>query len=140
MAARKNPNSALPRREQLMAEHLRATPLAKLFPKIEQLRIEMVFSEPDGRLPPPSPQLRTLYSAAPAFFRFACPCADCDGIFDLTDAITALVGNGLGKKASVSVEGRLMCQGTRFRDHAVLQAPCPMALSYKLHAEAHRPA
>ena len=119
-----------------MSEHVRAQPLRKLFPDIEQLRIELLFHDPETHLPPPSPQLRTLYPAAPAFFRFACPCADCDGDFDLTDAVATLMTNSGGR--ATSFPGQLSCRGVRFRDHALHQSPCSMQLSFKLRAEPRR--
>jgi hypothetical protein len=140
IAARKTPNGTLPKREQLMSEHQRAAPLSRLFPEIEQLRIELVFNDPQARSPPPSPQLRTLYSAAPAFFRFACPCADCDGDFDLTDAVTAFITDGAGRKRVASVNGQLACHGVRFRDHAGHQTSCQMQLNFQLRTESrHKP-
>ena len=136
-AARKPSNGPALRREQLMSDHQRAAPLRELFPEVEQLCIELVFSDPAARLPP-SPQLHTLYSAAPAFFRFACPCADCDGDFDLTDAVTTLIANRAGCKRTSSIGGQLSCHGMRFRDHGTQQTSCSMQLSYRLHSEARR--
>lgn len=121
-----------------MSEHMRADPLRKLFPGIEQLRIELVFSDPNSQLAQPSSQLRTLFSSAPAFFRFSCPCADCDGEFDLTEAVTELITSASGLKRAASSTGHLMCQGTRFRDHAVLHSSCPMQLRFQLLSERHR--
>ena len=121
-----------------MSEHLRADPLRKLFPGIEQLRIELLFHDPETHLPPPSPQLRTLYSAAPAFFRFACPCTDCDGNFDLTDAVTTLITNSEGRSRSASFAGQLSCHGVRFRDQAAYRRSCSMQLSFQLRAEPRR--
>ena len=138
LAARKTANGILPRREQLMNEHLRADPLRKLFPEIEQLRIELLFHDPETDLPPPSPQLRTLFSAAPAFFRFACPCADCDGDFDLTDAVATLIAKSAGRKRAASFTGQLVCHGVRFRDRAVHQSSCSMQLSFQLLVEPRR--
>lgn len=123
-----------------MSEHLRAAALSKVFPEIEQLRIELVFNDPNARSQPPSPQLRTLYSAAPAFFRFACPCADCDGDFDLTDAVTALISSGAGRARASSIDGHLSCRGVRFRDHPVHQTHCQMQLSFQLRTEPRRTA
>ena len=137
IAARKASNGPVPRREQLMSEHQRAATLRNLFPEIEELRIELVFRDPAARAPP-SPQLHTLYSAATAFFRFACPCADCDGDFDLTDAVTTLVANSAGRKRASSISGQLSCQGMRFRDHGTHQASCSMQLSYQIHSKARR--
>ena len=138
LAARKNATVMLPRRERLMSEHVRAQPLRKLFPDIEQLRIELLFHDPETQLPPPSPQLRTLYPAAPAFFRFACPCADCDGDFDLTDAVATLMTNSGGRKRAASFTGQLSCRGVRFRDHALHKSSCSMQLSFQLYAEPRR--
>jgi hypothetical protein len=140
VAARKTQNGTVPKREQLMSEHQRAAPLSKLFPQIEQLRIELVFNDPNARSPPPSPQLRTLYSAAPAFFRFTCPCADCDGDFDLTEAVTALITGGAGRKRVSSLDGQLRCQGVRFRDHTGHQTACQMQLSFRLRIQPHHKA
>jgi hypothetical protein len=123
-----------------MSEHVRAAALSKVFPEIEQLRIELVFNDPNGRSQPPSPQLRTLYSAAPAFFRFACPCADCDGDFDLTDAVTTLISSGAGRARASSIDGHLSCRGVRFRDHPVHQTRCQMQLSFQLRTEPRRTA
>ena len=138
LAARKAAKAIVLRREQLTSEHLRADPLRKLFPDIEHLRIELLFHDPETHLPPPSPQLRTLFSAAPAFFRFACPCSDCDGDFDLTDAVTTLITNSAGRNRATSCTGQLSCHGVRFRDHALHQSSCSMQLSFKLRAEPRR--
>lgn len=137
-AARKTTTAIRARREQLTSEHVRAEPLRKLFPDIEQLRIELLFRDPETHLPPPSPQLRTLFPAAPAFFRFACPCADCDGDFDLTDAIATLMTSSAGRKRASSFTGQLSCRGVRFRDHAQHQSSCSMQLSFTFRAERRR--
>jgi hypothetical protein len=138
LAARKNSTATLARREQLLSEHLRAEPLRKIFPGFEQLRIELLFHDPQTHLPPPSPQLRTLFPAAPAFFRFACPCADCDGEFDLTDAVTTLMTNPASRTRATSFSGQLSCKGVRFRDHVVHQSSCSMQVSFQLLAEPRR--
>jgi hypothetical protein len=138
LAARKTATAIRARHERLTSEHLRADPLRKLFPDIEQLRIEFLFDGSETHLPPPSPQLRTLFPAAPAFFRFACPCADCDGEFDLTDAAATLMTNSAGRKRAASFTGQLSCRGVRFRDHALHQSSCSMQLSFKLRAEPRR--
>ena len=122
-----------------MSEQLRAATLRKLFPEIEQLRIVLTFSDPSSRSRPPSAQTHTLYSAASAFFRFACPCADCDGDFDLTDAVGTLIAKSGGRRRIASLEGELTCRGVRFRAHVAHQAPCSMHLSFQLVSESHGP-
>ena len=139
-AARKPSTDAASRREQLTHAHLSAASMRKVYPEIGQLRIELCFSDSETRLPPPSPQLRTLYSAAPAFFRFACPCADCDGVFDLTAEVTAMVSKGTSRNRALSLDGRLPCQGVRFRHQAAIETPCAISLSFKLRAEPLREA
>jgi hypothetical protein len=120
-----------------MSERLRAPRLQNYFPKIERLRIELVFNDPNGRSPSPSPQLHILHSAASAFFRFPCPCADCDGDFDLTNVVTTLIARTAETKRACSLGGHLSCNGVRFRDHAVHRT-CPMQLDFQLLAEPRR--
>ena len=122
-----------------MSERLRAPRLRTHVPEIERLCIELVFNDPDGRSPSPSPQLHTLHSAASAFFRFPCPCADCDGDFDLTHVVTTLITRTAGGKRAGSFGGQLSCNGVRFRDHTV-QRGCAMQLNFQLVAEPRRAA
>jgi hypothetical protein len=140
IAARKNSGVALPRREQMTNDHLRSAPLRKLFPQIEQLRIELVFSDASTHMPPPSSQLHTLFPAAPAFFRFACPCADCDGDFDLTETVSNLLMSTATRKRGHSLSGQVACHGVRFRTHPVHQAQCSIRLHYQLVYEIRRAA
>ena len=136
VGARKH-SKDLPKREQLMSEHMRAVPLRELLPEIEQLRIQLVFRNPNAQSAQPSSQLRTLFPSAPAFFRFSCPCADCDGDFDLTEAVSSLLTSPAGRKRAASFAGQLSCHGVQFRDHARLQVPCPMQLSFQILSEPH---
>jgi hypothetical protein len=117
-----------------MSKRLLAPTLRNEFPDIERLRIELVFNDPDGRAPSPSPQLHTLHSGASAFFQFPCPCADCDGDFDLTHAVTTLITRAAAAKRDASVGGQLPCNGVRFRDQAVHRT-CTMQLNFQLLAE-----
>jgi hypothetical protein len=117
-----------------MTDRLQAATLLARYPQTELVRIELIFSDAAARTPP-SPQLHTLYPAAPAFFRFACPVAECDGDFDLTEAVAAIVANAQARKRVAVVEGKLGCTGLRLR-----HTPCPMQLSYTLRAEPRRPA
>ncbi len=117
-------------RERLMSERTRSAPLRDVFPNVDQLRIELVFN--DASAYTPSPQLHTLYPAASAFFRFACPCADCDGDFDLTGAVASLIESTAGRRRTdASSSGRMQCQGVRLRELAG-QKDCPMQLSFRL--------
>ena len=135
ITARKS--SKITGRERLMNERTRSAPLREVFPNVDQLRIELVFNDASAFIP--SPQLHTLYPAASAFFRFACPCADCDGDFDLTDAVASLLlESSAGRRhIDASSTGRMDCQGVRLRDMAG-QKVCPMQLSFRLVSAAVR--
>jgi hypothetical protein len=116
------------RRDLLLVARARAQSLRQVFTNVAELRIELVFS---GVVPMPSPQLHTLYPAAPAFFRFVCPCAQCDGDFDLSELVSALVERTAACTQSDVASGQLACQGIQFRDKQG-QKGCPMELRYHL--------
>jgi len=100
------------------------------FPQAGVVHIELNFDDRNGHIP--SPQLHSLYPSARAFFRFACPCADCDGDFDLKPAVTALMEGGPTKRtAGRTATGQLLCQGTRLRD-SNHSGPCRMELNFRL--------
>jgi hypothetical protein len=103
--------------------------LRDAFPSIGAVHIELSFNDHEG--PVPSPQRHSLYPAARAFFRFACPCADCDGEFDLTPASEELLRTGAAGLVGASVAGRLLCQGSRLRERD-RSAACGMEMSYRL--------
>ncbi len=134
ITARKS--SKITGRERLLNERTRCAPLREVFPNVDQLRIELVFNDASAFIP--SPQFHTLYPAAAAFFRFACPCADCDGDFDLTGAVAALLESSPGRRRiDASSSGKMECQGVRLRDMAG-QKSCPMQLSFRLISAAVR--
>jgi hypothetical protein len=131
IALRKNVNSAAQRREQMLIERSRSAALRRAYPDVAQLRIELIFSDLSDH--PPSPQRHTLYPAAPAFFRFACPCADCDADFDLMPVVAKLLDGGAGRKRAATVAGHMFCDGVRLRDR-VGSKPCSMQLKFQLVA------
>ena len=134
LGTRKTVNEHEKRREQLAADRLRAPALAERFPGIGRLRIELGFEQSPAQYATPSAQLHTLYPAAPAFFRLSCPCAGCDGEFDLTDAVAAAASHGKRSVAPLEA-GELCCQGTRFRQNLALRAGCSLQLRYNLQVE-----
>ena len=134
ITARKN--SKITGRERLLIERMRSAPLREVFPNVDQLRIELVFNDASAFIP--SPQLHTLYPAALAFFRFACPSADCDGEFDLSGAVASLLASSPGRRrVDASSSGRMDCPGVRLRDMAG-QKICPMQLDFRLVSAAVR--
>ncbi len=136
-AARNTGKASLSKRERLAIERQRTLSLSKIFPQIERLRIELAFSDPQSHTSQPSSQLHTLYPAATAFFRFVCPCADCDGDFDLTETIGKAVALASEAEGPTSQRGQCDCAGHRFPDHAELRARCPIQLRYDLLIEAN---
>ena len=134
-AVRKPSVGVKTKHELLTSERMRAPAVQQLFPDVVQLRIELDFGESRGRASPPSSQLHTLYGAAAAFFRFRCPCADCDGDFDLTEPVTALVNSGADRNQAASSLGQYSCQGVQFRSHPALETSCPMQLKFRLRIE-----
>lgn len=135
MAARRSSTVPQTKQELLVTERLRAPAVHQLFPHVAELRIELDFSEPRGRASPPSSQLHTLYGGASAFFRFRCPCADCDGDFDLTEPVTTLINSTANGERGAIQAGQYACRGVQFRAHPSLEAACPMQLKYRLRIE-----
>jgi hypothetical protein len=132
VALRKSSNLPLQRRELMLVQRTRTPALRVVYPDVGHLRIELVFSDPSANTP--SPQFHTLFPAAPAFFRFACPCADCDGDFDLTVAVkTALESPNWRKQGAVSTSDVLPCRGTRLHQKSEDKS-CSMQLRFKLLA------
>ena len=128
---RKSGNAAVQRREQLLRERSRSAPLRGVYPAVEQLQIELIFSDLSRHTP--SPQRHTLYPPAPAFFRFACPCADCDADFDLMPFVANLLDGVPGCQRPTTLSGQISCRGVRLRDRDGSNA-CSMQLEFKLLA------
>jgi hypothetical protein len=132
VALRKSSNVALQRREQMLYARTRTAALRDVYPEVGQLRIELVFKDPGANTP--SPQQHTLFPAAPAFFRFACPCADCDGDFDLSAAVSsALESPTWRKRSAVTSSDMLACHGVRLHQRTDNKT-CSMQLHFKLLA------
>ncbi|HEX3847708.1 MAG TPA: hypothetical protein VHV81_10030, partial [Steroidobacteraceae bacterium] len=65
---------------------------------------------------------------------FACPCADCDGEFDLTAEVAEFARTvPAGKeRGSMRLEsGDIACRGVRLRDRPG-SSPCRMTLRFRL--------
>ena len=131
VAVRRSANPAAERRELMLSERGRSAALRRAYPGVAQLRIELTFSDLSDHTP--SPQCHTLYPAAPAFFRFACPCADCDADFDLMPVVAKLLEDVSGRKRPAKVTGQMSCQGIRLRDRVGSNA-CSMQLKFRLIA------
>lgn len=131
VASRKSANPTTLRRELMLSERNRSAALRRAYPDVARLGIELIFSDQGAHTP--SPQRHTLYPAAPAFFRFACPCSDCDADFDLMPIVAKLLDGASGRKRAATVSGHMSCHGIRLRDRAG-SSPCSMQLKFQLVA------
>jgi hypothetical protein len=118
------------RRDRLRRDRAAAVALRVAFPAVQHLRLELKFESSSAKAP--TLQSHVLHPPAQAFFEFACPYADCDGLFDLTGAVNAALGDPADRAA-----GELECSGLRPRDCASKQ-PCQLHLIYKVTATYHR--
>jgi len=120
------PVSRIAQRERMRLDRAAARVVCVAFPAIQQLRIELEFSGAGTNVP--ARQAHVLHPPARAFFKFQCPYGDCDGRFDLTDAVDAALSN-----AEHRTMGTLECTGLRPRDYLSKQ-PCALLLRYAIHA------
>jgi hypothetical protein len=135
IAVRKNASLDEQRRYRRQYDRDRSPALRSAFPQLQQLNIELSFADRTGAAPKevsPSSQTHAFYPAAQAFFRFRCPCADCDGEFDLSSHV-AQVATSTNGRSSRSLSAKLQCTGTRARDRAS-GAGCPIELNFRIVA------
>jgi len=126
-ASRKPVTAGEQKRNQRQYDRERAPAMRSAFPQVAQVRIELTFS--DRTHLAPSSQSHALFPAARAFFRFACPCQDCDGEFDVTANVGKLAA--AGGQITRTATSRLSCQGVRSRDRAT-GALCPIELGCRI--------
>jgi len=119
-----NTNSRNQLRERQRRDRATAQPLRVMYPQFASLRLEFVFAESNPEVSPPAPHLLVMHPPTQAYFLFACPCADCDGEFDLTTVVA-----DLARSREQNARGRLECGGQRIRDKNG-RAPCELTLRY----------
>ena len=129
LSPRRAANAAAQRRIDRLADRARTATVRDVYPSVSAIEAYLDFSEPD---PPPSPQLHSLYPSARAFFRFVCPCADCDGEFDLAPIVAELVTGGAPPNRSArALSGCVPCQGVHWRNSGRSE-PCRIELSFRV--------
>jgi hypothetical protein len=131
---RKSTNPQEQRRQAMQSSRIRAASVRTAFPKVAVIRLELDFVS--GMHFAPSSQTFLLYPSAHAFFRFACPCADCDGDFNLTADVTEVVSlrPQTASDPGSSFAGQNCCQGVRRRDTAHSR-PCGIELNFRIAVE-----
>lgn len=133
LVARKPAGASSPR-ELLTRDRQQAALLRQLFPAVGQVHVKLSFTEAMPLFPAPSPQSFTFYPAASAFFRFSCPCHDCDGVFDLTEFVKQLLARQADSGRALTEQGEARCQGQRHRQHAASRADCPLQLGFQIES------
>jgi len=119
------PASRVARRERMRRDRAAARVVCVAFPGVQELRLEFEFSGAGANVP--AGQAHVLHPPARAFFEFQCPYGDCDGRFDLTDAVDAALSNPRHRTM-----GTLECTGLRARDYVSKQT-CALHLRYTIH-------
>jgi hypothetical protein len=114
------------RLDQLRRDRAAAVLLRTAFPSVQHLRIDLTFQGNGSSVP--TPQSHVLYPPARAFFEFRCPFSDCDGQFDLGDAVKAALAD-----AAHEARGELECRGSRGSDPTSKRA-CGLQLGYEVRA------
>jgi hypothetical protein len=102
----------------------RAAPVIGSYPGIDEVRVELTFSDPEGKQQP-SPRGLTYAGDMHAFFDFTCPLRDCEG--GGFDANAELL-RALGRRRSGHT-GTMTCQGMRPRN-GVKGLRCNLELRY----------
>ena len=127
LTSRKVPTFGEQRRAGRQNDRLQAPAMRSRYADVAKLQIDLSFAGMSR--PPPSPQSHSFYPPARAFFRFACPCSECDGEFDLSASVSGLAE--VKQPSARTASGRLGCEGVHFRERATA-APCPMVLNWRL--------
>jgi hypothetical protein len=114
------------RADQLRRDRAASQSLRVAFPAVQQLRLELSFAGATANTP--GSQSHVLHPPAQAFFTFPCPYANCDGQYDLTEAVNAALADPARR-----AEGMLECRGLRAQKYDSKQ-PCQLHLIYTVTA------
>lgn len=114
-------------RQRWLRDRAAALTLRSAFPGVERICVDLTFR--DAAALSPGAQSHALHPGARAFFEFLCPHADCDGSFDLTAAVRAVMTD-----ASSYADGTLDCKGMRPRP-GLTKGPCGVSVRYTIVAQ-----
>jgi len=118
------PASRVEQCERMRRDRAAARVVSVAFPAVQELRLELEFSGAGANVP--AGQAHVLHPPARAFFEFQCPYGDCDGRFDLTDAVDAALSSSEHRTM-----GTLECTGLRARDYLSKQT-CALHVRYAI--------
>lgn len=116
------------RQDELRKARASAPILRFACPEAAIVRINLEFQE-DPRLVH-APQTLSLYPPAKAFFSYACPFGDCDGVYDLNEVVWETLKTG-----RYTMHGRITCNGHR-AGNGTGGSACQLALSYLITVRA----
>lgn len=121
------------RADQLRRDRAASRSIRAAFPAVQQLCLAFKFAGATANAP--GSQSHVLHPPAQAFFTYPCPYANCDGQYDLTDAVNSALDN-----PAYRAEGMLECRGLRAQKYDSKQ-PCQLHLIYTVTctASATRP-
>ena len=122
LVRRRKATSAEIRLDQLRLARVGAPTLRELLPNAAQVWVELAF-DADVRLAQAA-RVFTIFPAAQAYFVYACPFGDCDGMFDLNEPVFAML-----RAHSCQTTGALHCGGHKSR-RADPGPPCGLGMSY----------
>jgi hypothetical protein len=114
------------RADQLRRDRAASQSVRVAFPAVQELRLELKFVGSTTNAP--GSQSHVLHPPARAFFTFPCPYANCDGQYDLTEAVNAALHDTAHR-----AEGVLECSGLRAQKYDSKQ-PCLLHLAYTVTA------
>ena len=109
-------------RERHRRDRLAAPLLRMRYPQLATLQLDFEFSDRTEFLP--SPQVTVFHPPARAYFCFACPYSDCDGEFNLADAVDVAVSSNEARG-----DGQVRCAGKRNGGTS-----CTLCLEYSISA------
>jgi hypothetical protein len=112
-------------REKRERQYLAAPALGEKFPSIEEVVVELRFTDPEGKVHP-SPHKRIFVNEMQAFFEFPCPLRDCSGGgYSLSDTLMDALS-----RRRLEASGRLPCEGKRPREKGT-STSCGLELHYR---------
>ena len=117
-------------RARLKQDLISAAPLREIYPWLAEVRVELDFE--DGTPRAPSAQAYSYFPGARGFFRYACPCHDCSGEFDLSLQVAELAESTRTGRHSRRLE--VSCTGQRAQDSS---ENCPISARIRVSAVPH---
>jgi hypothetical protein len=120
----------LDHRARLKQDLISSAPLREIYPWLAEVRVELDFE--DGTTRAPSAQAYSYFPGARGFFRYACPCHDCSGEFDLSAQVAELAEMTRGGRRSRRLD--VPCPGHRTQETS---ETCPICARVRVSAVPH---